>query len=226
MVMVATHTSYPFYLLVRPLLVGQLTSFTTTLCTIFGGQAYFRRPVSAAENSSLFSAVKLWPPKIKLLKWPIKSFFLCFFLLLCLTRPVAACRAQHPRRRSPGHPALAPPLLGCPRAAQRPQRRPPPPAHRPAPPPAPPPPPPPPPRPRPAPAARPCPAPAARAPRRQRRPEPPPSSAAVLSFHRLAAAKPPRATTQPSSPSSSPSKGIFCVFIPYFWRPLFNCRRN
>jgi hypothetical protein len=120
MVMVATHTSYPFYLLVRPHLVGQLTSFTTTLCTIFGDQAYFRRPVSAAENSSLFSVVKLWPPKIKLLKWPTKSFFLRFFLLLCLTRPAAACRAQHPRRRSPGRPALVPPLLGCPHAAQRP----------------------------------------------------------------------------------------------------------
>jgi hypothetical protein len=66
---------------------------------------YFRRLTVAAENKIIFGGQPS-PPKIKLLKQPTESFFLCFSLLLCPTRPTAA-RRNSPRRRFPGHRTLS-----------------------------------------------------------------------------------------------------------------------
>jgi hypothetical protein len=119
------------------------TPFSVTK-VIFSGQAwppkikrYFRRPLThppkirlflvatntAAENNSLFSVGKPWPPKISFLKRPSGSFF--FYILY-----VSLFSRSTPRRHAaplPAHPApAASPREATPPPA--PSRRPPPPS--------------------------------------------------------------------------------------------------
>jgi hypothetical protein len=154
---------------------------------------------TAAENNLLFSAAKPWPPKIKLLKRPTESFF-SLFLPFSLSHATDR-RPQHPRRRSLGRPAPTPLAARSTRAA----------APRP------------PPR-RLAPQRRP-PAPA------QRRPPVPPRVATVVrrrsklpstSRGQALLVQPLRRRRQ----ALPHRKVFFAFFIPYFWRPLFNCHRN